>query len=355
MRIALPELTRLLGVALPSGKENDAVTGFGSLGDAREGELSFYCDHRYKMQLESTRASVVLAPPGTELPPGVMGIEVESPAKAFEKVVQVYGWQPTPPVLGIHPTAVVPGESVAGSTGVSIGANVVVETGVVIGNDVTIGAGCYLGHGVRVGEGTRLYPGVTVLESCVIGRNVVLHPKVVIGADGFGYEFVQGRHQKVRQTGMVQIDDDVEIGAGTTIDRARFGRTWIGQGTKIDNQVQIGHNVVVGRHCVIVAMVGLCGSAQLGDYVVMGGQSGVVEHVKIGTGCSIAARTVVMKDLPPGRQAYMGFPATPVREERRRMAAARRLPDLMEAVKVLQREVEALKRTREEDAGTTEA
>ncbi len=188
-----------------------------------------------------------------QVPDHLTALVVPNPPAAFEKVVQKYGFQPTPAVPGIHPTAVVAEPDFGGSTGISIGAHAVVEAGVRLGNNVIIGAGCYVGHNVEIGEGTRLYPNVTVQEACQIGRRVTIHSNTVIGADGFGYEFVNGEHRKVRQTGIVQIDDDVEIGAGTTIDRARFGRTWIGQGTKIDNQVQVAHNVVVGKHCVIVA------------------------------------------------------------------------------------------------------
>lgn len=343
MNITLFELAELLGVNPPVDGENVTITGFASLGDARAGDLTFFSDARYRQHLNTTKASVVLVSADCEgIPAHLKALVVQNPPAAFEKVVHKYGFQPTPPTTGIHPSAVVADPNFGDSTGISIGAHAVVEAGVRLGNNVVIGAGCYVGHNVQIGEGTRLFPNVTVQESCQIGRRVTIHSNTVVGADGFGYEFVNGEHRKVRQTGTVQIDDDVEIGACTTIDRARFGRTWIGQGTKIDNQVQVAHNVVIGKHCVIVASVGICGSVQIGDYVVIGGQVGIIEHVKIGSGASIAARTVVTKDLPPGRAAYMGFPATPVKEERRRMAAARRLPELMEAVKELQRQVEAL-------------
>jgi UDP-3-O-[3-hydroxymyristoyl] glucosamine N-acyltransferase len=343
MNITLLELAGLLDVAVPSGGENVVITGFASLGDARQGDLSFFSDHRYRQRLNDTKAAVVLVAPDCEVvPPHAVSLTVKDPSAAFEKVVQKYGFQPTPAVPGIHPTAVVADADFGGSTGISIGAHAVVEAGVKLGNNVEIGAGCYVGHHVQIGDNTKLYPNVTVLEACQLGNRVTVHSNTVIGADGFGYEFVNGEHRKVRQTGIVQIDDDVEIGAGTTIDRARFGRTWVGQGTKIDNQVQVAHNVVIGKHCVIVASVGICGSVQIGDYVVIGGQVGIIEHVKIGSGCSIAARTVVTKDLPPGRAAYMGFPAAPAKEERRRMAASRQLPQLLETVKELQRQIEEL-------------
>ncbi|HSJ01316.1 MAG: UDP-3-O-(3-hydroxymyristoyl)glucosamine N-acyltransferase [Verrucomicrobium sp.] len=340
MNITLVELADLLGVDVPSGRENVSITGFASLTDARSGELSFFSDHRYRQQLHDTKASVVLVPAGCELvPPHVIELAVEVPPVAFEKVVQKFGFQPTPAQPGVHPSAVVADPTFGGSTGISIGANAVIEAGVKLGNNVVIGAGCYVGHNVEIGDDSKLFPNVTIQESCLLGERVTIHSNTVIGADGFGYEFVNGEHRKVRQMGIVQVDDDVEIGAGTTVDRARFGRTWIGKGTKIDNQVQVAHNVVIGKHCIIVASVGICGSVQIGDYVVIGGQVGIIEHVKIGSRCSIAARTVVTKDLPPGPAAYMGFPAAPAKEERRRMAAARQLPQIVETVRELQKKV----------------
>ncbi|WP_038161311.1 UDP-3-O-(3-hydroxymyristoyl)glucosamine N-acyltransferase [Verrucomicrobium sp. BvORR106] len=343
MNITLLELAEQLGVTPPADAENVSITGFASLGDARVGDLTFFSDARYRQHLSTTQASVVLVTADCEqVPSHLKTLVVPNPPAAFEKVVHKYGFQPTPPVTGIHPTAVVADPDFGGSTGISIGAHAVVEAGVRLGNNVVIGAGCYVGHNVQIGDDSRLFPNVTVQESCQIGRRVSIHSNTVIGADGFGYEFVNGEHRKVRQTGTVQIDDDVEIGACSTIDRARFGRTWIGQGSKIDNQVQVAHNVVIGKHCVIVASVGICGSVQIGDYVVIGGQVGIIEHVKIGSGASIAARTVVTKDLPPGRAAYMGFPAAPAKEERRRMAAARKLPELVETVRELQKKVEDL-------------
>jgi len=177
---------------------------------------------------------------------------------------------------------------------------------------------------------------VTVGEGCQIGRRVTLHSGSVIGADGFGYEFQHGRHRKVQQVGIVQIDDDVEIGAGTTVDRARFGRTWIGEGTKIDNLVQIGHNVVIGKHCMIVACCAIAGSARIGDYVVMAAQGGVAGHVSVGSMVTLGGRCGVTKDLPQGPATYLGFPAVPVRDEKRRIGGINRLPHLTARVKALE-------------------
>ena len=181
----------------------------------------------------------------------------------------------------------------------------------------------------------------TVHTGCVIGERVVLHSGVVLGADGFGYVLDKGRHRKVRQSGIVQIDNDVEVGAGTTIDRARFGRTWIGEGTKIDNLVQIGHNVVIGRHCIVVACVAIAGSAVIGDYVVIAAQVGIAGHVSIGSQSTLGARSGVTKDLPAG-QSYLGFPAGPMKEERRRIASVNRLPQLVSRIKELETRLKAV-------------
>ena len=313
------------------------ITGFASLREAQRGDLSFFHDPRYKQQLLDTKASVVLVSPGwTELPPHVIGLEVADPSASFEKVVDAFGFHPAPAVRGIHPSAVIAGGVILDNETVSIGPNAVVDVGAELGADVEIGAGCYVGRGVRIGKGSKLFANSTVHEACVVGERVILHSGVVIGADGFGYEFVQGRHRKIRQSGIVQIDNDVEIGAGTMVDRARFGRTWIGEGTKIDNLVQIGHNVVVGKHCIIVAGTAIAGSAILGDYVVLAAQVGVAGHVKVGSMCTIGARGGVTKDLPAGRETYLGFPAVPASEERRRLASSRRLPELTARVKRLE-------------------
>jgi UDP-3-O-[3-hydroxymyristoyl] glucosamine N-acyltransferase len=223
---------------------------------------------------------------------------------------------------------------------ISVGANVVIEDGVQIGDDTEIGAGCFVGRGVTMGRGCKLVANSTVHLGCVLGERVILHSSVVIGADGFGYEFKDGRHRKVRQSGIVQLDNDVEIGAGSMVDRARFGRTWIGEGTKIDNLVQIGHNVVIGKHCIIISQTGIAGSSTVGDHVIIAAQVGVVGHVAIGSRCTIAARTVVTKDVPAGSGTYMGFPVAPAMEERRRMVMGRQLPQLLERVKELERKLE---------------
>ncbi len=346
MRVSLRELAVWMDAELLSGDPALVITGFASLREAQEGDLTFYRDTRYQEQLGKTKASAVLVTRGwTAAVGGAALLAVDDPSRVFERVADRYGVQLVAFRPGIHASAVVPASIAAQAQELSIGAGAVIEEGASIGKGTIIGAGCYVGANSSIGEGAQLHANVTVQTGSLLGRNVIVHSGAIIGADGFGYEFENGRHRKVRQSGIVQIDDDVEIGANTTIDRARFGRTHVGEGTKIDNQVQIGHNVVIGKHCIIVAGTGIAGSAQVGDYVVIAAQCGVAGHVSIGSGCTLGARTGVTKDLPAGRVQYMGFPALPAGEERRRLAGIKRLPQLRERVKRLER--------RESDHGAT--
>ncbi|MDB6074124.1 MAG: UDP-3-O-acylglucosamine N-acyltransferase [Verrucomicrobiaceae bacterium] len=343
MNISLMELAKLLAVALPAGTIDAMITGFASLREARRGDLSFFSGDRHRQSLADTQATAVLVPEGTPMPGNVTAIVVADPSAMFDTVVDKYGFHATPEHTGIHPSAVVAEGVFADPSRVAVGANAVVEEGALIGPDVEIGAGCYVGRSVHIGAGSKLFANVSVHEGCILGERVILHSGCVIGADGFGYEFVDGQHRKVRQSGIVQIDNDVEIGANSAVDRARFGRTWIGEGTKIDNLVQVGHNVVIGKHCILVSGTAIAGSAQIGDYVVLAAQVGVAGHVTIGSQCTVAARGGVTKDLPAGSGIYMGFPAVPVAEERRRLAGSRRLPELLNRVKKLERDAASAK------------
>lgn len=336
MKIALADLATLVGGTVLCGDPAGQITGFASLKEAVAGDLSFFHDSRYQERLINTKASAVLVPLGwTQFPAKASCIAVSDPSLSFERIVETYGFQPAPFTPAVHPSAVVDASAKYDAARVSIGPNAVVEAGVELGDEVEIGAGCFVGRNVIIGKGSRLHANATVHAECLLGNGVFLHSGVVIGADGFGYEFSQGRHRKVRQAGIVQIDDDVEIGAGSTIDRARFGRTWIGQGTKIDNLVQIGHNVVIGKHCIIVACTAIAGSAIIGDYVVIAAQVGVAGHVHVGSQSTLAARCGVTRDLPAG-QTYLGFPAIPAGEEKRRLAGIKRLPQLAARVKELE-------------------
>lgn len=341
MKIALKELATFVGGTLKNGDPTLEITGFASLNEAVPGDLSFFYDTRYNDRLLKTKASAVLVPADhAELSPQAAYIVVSDPSKSFELIVETYGFQPAPFEAGVHPSAVLAESVKFDAAKVSVGPNAVIEAGVELADGVEIGAGCFVGRNARIGSGSKLFANSTVHAECILGSGVILHSSVVIGGDGFGYEFSQGRHRKVRQAGIVQIDNEVEIGAGTTVDRARFGRTWIGEGTKIDNLVQIGHNVVIGKHCIIIAGTAIAGSAIVGDYVVIAAQVGIAGHVTVGAQATLAARCGVTRDLPGG-QTYLGFPAIPASDEKRRLASINRLPQLLARVKELEAQIKS--------------
>ena len=321
------------------------IVGIASLSDADTGDLSFLGNAKYKSDVVSSKASVVLVPKEYELPPGkgIAHFVVENPsaslARLCARVEQGLWPKPSP---GIHASAVV-GEGVRISASATVGPHCVIENNVVIGDGTHLQAQVFIGAGAVVGDDCRLAPGVHIATQCQLGDRVRLHAGVVIGSDGFGYELVDGRHGKVPQVGDVQLENDVEIGANSTVDRARFGRTRIGEGTKIDNLVQVAHNVVIGRHCILCAQVGISGSTTLEDYVVLGGQAGVAGHLRLGKAAKIGGQAGVTQNLDPG--AFVsGNPAIPHMLERRIFILSRRLPDLFRNVSSLAEEIEELKK-----------
>lgn len=313
------------------------VTGIAALTEAGPGDLSFLGNARYKAEVPGSRASVILVPPDYEGSPGPDQelLVVPNPSAALASVCARLEQQLWPrPTPGVHPSAVL-GAGVRVASTATIGPLCVLEEGVEVGEGVHLQAQVFLGRSVRVGEGSWLAPGVTVTAECTLGRRVRLHPGVVVGADGFGYEFVQGRHAKVPQIGRVEIGDDVEIGANSTLDRARFGATTIGEGTKIDNLVQIAHNVRVGRHCILCAQTGVSGSTVIEDYVVLGGQAGVAGHLRLGRGAKVGGGAAVTTDLEAGTFVN-GSPAIPLMLERRIAVLKQRLPELFRRVDTLE-------------------
>lgn len=249
MNLPLADLLTRVDGTLLAGDAACVIHGFAALLEAEEGDLSLFSNHRYRDQLRETRASAVLVPKTwTEFPENVACIGVAEPSRAFDLLVDALGLQPDEFQPFIHPSAAIADSVKMDRTAVAIGANAVIDEYAEIAAGVEIGAGSYVGKGARIGADSRLFANATVHDRCVLGQRVILHSGVVIGADGFGYEFENGRHRKVRQVGTVQIDDDVEIGAGSMVDRGRIGRTRVGAGTKIDNLVQIGHNAVIGKH-----------------------------------------------------------------------------------------------------------
>ncbi len=341
MQISVSELAASLGGTLLSGSGETLLSGGNSLAEAGEEELSFFGNEKYLPALKTTRAGAVLVP--AAVPAGFAPafahltlIAVENPSLAFARAMERFAPPAAPFTPGVHPTAVVSPEATLDPATVSIGPLAVIEAGVTIGAGTTIGAGGYVGNGVTIGGECLLHPRVTVLHGCRIGDRVILHSGVVVGSDGFGFEVVGGGREKVAQRGIVRIDDDVEIGANTCLDRARFGETRIGQGTKIDNLVQIAHNVVIGRHCVLAAQSGVAGSTRLQDGVIIAAQAGVAGHLELGSGVILTAQSGVNKSLrEPG--PYMGFHAEPLRKMLRILAVLHQLPDLLQRVRRLEK------------------
>jgi UDP-3-O-[3-hydroxymyristoyl] glucosamine N-acyltransferase len=312
------------------------ITGAASLAEATSGEISFFANRKYIGLLRKTRASAVFVPSDFGEPLTAAQVRVSDPTKAFEQVVLKFAPKPITFSPGVHPSAIV-GSSVRLGERVSIQPHAVIEDDSEIGDDTIIGAGSYIGHETTIGAACLIYPLVTIRERSRIGSRVLIHSGAVIGADGFGFEMVGGRQQKIQQLGIVQIDDDVEIGANTTVDRARFGRTWIQQGVKIDNLVQIAHNVIIGKNSVIVAQTGISGSTRVGERVTMAGQVGIVGHVEIADDSIIAAQSGVSKNVPGG--VWFGYPAGPIDQTKQQIAWIRSLGKLFARVKEIEKKL----------------
>jgi UDP-3-O-[3-hydroxymyristoyl] glucosamine N-acyltransferase len=329
------ELAALVGGQFVS--EADAgkkIVGAAAIADAGEGHITFFGNVKYLAQIKASRATAALVPLDFSETIPAVAIRVENPSLAFARLLEKFAPEPIRFPPGIHPTAVVGRDVVLGEN-VSIQPFVVIEDGVRIGANTVIGAHSYVGHEAHIGDNCQFAPRVTVGARCLVGRRVILHSGVVLGSDGFGFEFSAGKHVKIPQTGIVQVEDDVEIGANTTIDRARFGRTWIQEGTKIDNLVQIAHNVVIGKHCIIVSQAGISGSTRLGNYVTLAGQVGVVGHIEIGDQAVVGAQSGVSKSIGP-KEIWFGYPAMPMRESKQQLARIARLPKLAERVRRLE-------------------
>ncbi len=335
MILSVQEIVDLVGGTLLSGNGTTPIQGVASLGESQSTDLSFFANPKYAADLKATQAGAVLVPFDVDISLKGALIAVENPSLAFTIIMAKF--RPESPIWapGIHPRAVI-GEHCQIDSTASIQPNAVIESGVKIGPGSVVGAHSYIGHDSSLGENCLIYPNVTIRERAQIGHRVIIHSGAVIGSDGYGFETVDGRHQKIPQIGIVQLDDDVEIGANTTIDRARFGRTWIGEGTKIDNLVQIAHNVVIGKHCLIIAQAGISGSTHLGNYVIVAGGAGIVGHVRIGDQAIIGAKAGISKSIPAGTK-WMGYYAEPARDMAEKMAYLSRLPKLFARVKALEK------------------
>ena len=334
--LTLREIAERLGGRLLG--PDRVITGVQPLESAAPGDLSFLAHPRYRPQLESCMAGGVLVGPGVEMPDRSL-VVVDRPYVALAKVMAFFH-PPRRPPSGVSPRASVAPDCQMGR-GVSIGAFVTIAEGCRIGDRVILMPGVTLGETVRIGEDSILFPSVTVGDGCVLGARVVVHAGSVVGSDGFGYAEDAGAHLKIPQVGNVVVEDDVEIGANVTLDRATFGSTRIRKGTKIDNLVQVGHNCDVGENSILVAQVGLSGSVRLGRGVIFAGQSGSVGHVTVGEGTRVGAKSAVTKDLPP-RSYVIGHPARDHREWKRAQAALANLPSLNRRIAELEEQVAKL-------------
>ena len=326
------EIARLLGTEV-QGDASREIRGVAALENAGPHDLTFAEGERGTARAAQSRAGCILVSPGVHLE-GQTTLAVANPKLAFIRAAGALC--PAPPAVpGIHTTAVIASDARL-APDVSVGPYVVVESGATVGPGTSLGAGVFLGRGVDVGAACILHPRVTVYPGAKIGDRVVLHAGVVIGGDGFGYVFAEGRHHKFPQFGQVVIGNDVEIGCNTTVDRGSLATTVIGEGTKIDNLVQVAHNVRIGRHCVIAAQTGISGSVEIGEYVVLGGQVGVADHVRLedqvvaGAQAGIPTGKIIRKGT-----TVWGTPARPLAEFKKMYAHMSNLPALARRVKEL--------------------
>lgn len=346
MNLSLAELVAAVAGTCLRGEDSVRVSGFGSLGEAQAGEVAFLGDRRYRPLLAKTAASVVLVERGVDFGPelaraeGPALVAVDHPSRAFGALVTRFA--PPRPALaaGRHPTAVVHPEAELAES-VALGAHAVVEAGARLDDGVVLGAGAFVGAGARLGARTSLGPHAVVGDGCVLGADCVIHAGAVIGADGFGFEFEGGEHRKVPQLGIVELGDAVEVGANSCIDRARFGVTRIGKGTKIDNLVQVGHNCRLGEHNILCGQAGIAGSTTTGAYVIVAAQAGINGHCQVVDQVTIGARGGCERSLDePG--IYTGFPIQKLGEWRRQSLLVTQLPEMRRELKELRRAVEQL-------------
>ncbi|MEY2550140.1 MAG: UDP-3-O-[3-hydroxymyristoyl] glucosamine N-acyltransferase [Verrucomicrobiota bacterium] len=304
-----------------AGDRKQTIRSVAPLASAKGDQLGFLSNRKYVSELASTGAGAILVPRTLD---GCDSrwIRVDDPYFAFAKIMTCW-FADRPKPQGVSPKAIV-AESARLGDNVSLGHFAVIGENVVIGNNVTIFQNVSIEAGSVIGDDCIIYPNVVIYDGTRIGNRCIVHSGVVIGSDGYGFATHGGKHHKIPQIGIVRIEDDVEIGAGTTIDRAALGETVIGEGTKIDNLVQIGHNVKVGKHCLLVSQVGIAGSTELGDYVAVAGQSGFSGHLKIGNRVQVAAKSAVLADVPDDTKV-MGSPAVPFTEFARRHAALKKL------------------------------
>ncbi len=338
------ELAELCGAILdgsvPAGGAR-RVTGPASLGEATSEEVSFLANPRYAPELEATRAAAVLVQKDVETGrQDLVLLRCENPNNAFTRVIEAFRDDGPPPVPGVHPAATVdPSAKIAADA--SIGPNATVGAKAVVGARTIVHPGAHIGPGASVGADSELHSGAILYAGVRIGARCIIHAGAVLGSDGFGFEPTAEGWNKIPQCGTVVVEDDVEIGANCTIDRARFGETRIGRGAKLDNLVHVAHNVTVGPAALLIAQVGVAGSAKIGARAILAGQAGIIGHITVGAGARVSAQAGVGRDVPPGQDVF-GSPARPQKDGLRVQASLGKLPEMARLVRELERRIQAL-------------
>lgn len=324
------------------GDPQHIISDVADLETATPQDASFFSNPRYQQAMKNSQAGVIFVDSDAPLLNGKNYLISDQPSRAFQQVVEIFHPSRSHPsgFKGIHPTAVIH-ETVQLGEGVSLGPYAVLDEGVTVEDYTFIGAGTYIGPYTKIGYSCLVHPHVTIREDCVIGNRVIIQPGAVIGSCGFGYTAdEQGKHVKLNQVGNVIIEDDVEIGANTTIDRSRFKSTQVSQGSKLDNLVQLGHGVRIGPHNIIVAQTGIAGSTSTGRHVVLAGQVAVAGHLHLSDGVMVAGKSAIAKSLPPGQ--YRGIPAIPMSEFKRNYVFLRHIEKYVNQIKELTQRIEKL-------------
>ena len=351
MEVQLIELAKLVEGTI-CGDDHTVITGVRGIREAGPGDITFAASAQYRTFVQETKASAIVVSEELDFDvPDKPIVRVINPDRAFSAIVDYFAPNHYEPKIGVHPTAVV-GKNVCLGKNVTIGALSIIEDCCKIGDGTVIHPQVFVGHHSVIGADCLVYPGVKIRERVTMGNRVIIHSNAVIGSDGFGFSTVKGVHHKIPQIGTVEIEDDVEIGSGATIDRARFDKTHIGKGTKIDNLVQIAHNAWIGERCQIVAQTGIAGSTHIGNHVVMAGQSGVVGHIEIGDNTVVAARAGITKNIPSD-SCVAGFPAIPIERDRRQQISLRKLPELCKEIKFLRERIQELEQNAKDDRETS--
>ncbi len=337
LNTTLEELARIVGGEV-AGDRNTRIKGISGIKEAQEGDITFVANPKYIPLMYKTKASAIIVSKDVLEAPKPL-IRTENPSLAFAKIVNLVA-PSSPRPQGISPLAFI-AKGVEVGENVSIGPFTIIEEGAKIGDNTVIYGNCYIGACTTIGNDCLIYHHVSIRERIAIGNRVIIHSGAVIGSDGFGFAIVKGIQHKIPQIGTVIIEDDVEIGANVTIDRARFDKTLIGRGTKIDNLVQIAHNVIIGKNCIIVAQAGISGSTVLGDGVIIAGQAGLVGHIEIGEGAIVMAKSGVSKSVPAHTRVF-GYPAKEEKHAKKVNAAVQRLPELYKEMRELSRRLREL-------------